>query len=351
MTRNEQILLETRKLDIGYPKQRRTPLYCGLDLHLKRGTLTCLMGPNGSGKSTLIKTLTGLIPSLAGTIEYQGDPNLLKYARQRARAFAVVLTANPAFGMLRVREVVAIGRHPHTKWTGSFSRRDLERVEWALQAVHAETLSERWIHTLSDGERQRVMIARALAQETPIIYLDEPTAYLDLPHKIELMHILCKLSRECGLTLLMSTHELEMALQHADQLWLLGKDGKWESGVPEDLLLSGNLEAVFRRDFLSFDRVRGVFHSPAVLRRFAAITGDAIGVRWTQNALEKLGFGVSDGPEASLIIAVEAAGDKGGESYRWVCRDRQSGNTHVGNTLQELLAWIRGQWKSADLQR
>ncbi|MEQ9823974.1 MAG: ABC transporter ATP-binding protein [Puniceicoccaceae bacterium] len=341
MVRNDNVLLEIRDLAIGYPKQRQTPLYDGLNLKLGKGTLTCLMGPNGSGKSTLIKTLTGLIPPIRGSIAYRGDAHLLKYARERARTFAVVLTSNPTFGMLRVREVVAIGRHPHTKWTGNFSPRDLEQVQWALEAVHAETLAERWVHTLSDGERQRVMIARALAQETPIIFLDEPTAYLDLPHKIELMHILCKLTRQCGLTLLMSTHELEMALQHADQLWLLGNEGVCASGVPEDLLLSGNLESVFQRDFLSFDRARGVFHSQAVLHSFACLSGDEIAVRWTRNALEKLGIGVSQDSGATLNIEVSGTGSKAEDTYRWTCQNLTNGERYVGESLQGLLTWIR----------
>jgi len=340
MTRSSEILLQTKALSIGYPKQRKGGLFEDLDLQMSKGTLTCLMGPNGSGKSTLIKTLTGLIPPLSGSVIFGDDMHLLKFPRKRAKAFAVVLTGNPTFGMLRVREVVAIGRHPHTRWTGIFTANDFDKVEWALQAVHAETLADRWVHTLSDGERQRVMIARALAQETPIIFLDEPTAYLDLPHKIELMHILRKLARDCGLTLLMSTHELEMALQHADQLWLLGNEGKCVCGLPEDLLLDGKLEAVFSREHLVFDRGRGVFYSESEIHSFASIAGDEIAVKWTRNALSKLGIGVSEAPDASLRIEVNAVTGEAG-NYRWRCIEVETGATHDGEDIQSLLHWLR----------
>ncbi len=340
MTGSNQILLQTRDLAIGYAKQRRGPLFEALELSLRKGSLTCLMGPNGSGKSTLIKTLTGLIPPLSGQIAYGGDASLLKYPRMRAKTFSVVLTGNPTMGILRVREVVAIGRHPHTKWTGIFSKKDMERVDWALEAVHAEQLADRWIHTLSDGERQRVMVARALAQDTPIIFLDEPTAYLDLPHKIELMLILRKLARDCGLTLLISTHELEMAMQHADQLWLLTESGKCECGLPEDLLLDGKLESAFTREHLSFDRSRGVFHSHTEFHSFAIIAGDNVAVKWTRNALEKLGIGVSDTSQALFHIEAEVT-DMERFCYRWTIKNNESGDTFSADDIQTLLYWIR----------
>jgi len=344
MTRSGETLLETNGLSIGYPKQRKSALFDDLNLKLEKGTLTCLMGPNGSGKSTLIKTLTGLIHPINGSIAYRGDTTLLKFPRQRAKTFAVVLTGNPTFGMLRVREVVAIGRHPHTRWTGTFTQKDFEKIAWALRSVHAEHLADRWIHTLSDGERQRVMIARALAQETPIIYLDEPTAYLDLPHKIELMHILRKLARDCGMTLLISTHELEMALQHADQLWLLGNEGNCACGLPEDLLLEGKLEAVFSRDHLSFDRNRGVFHSESEVHSFAALSGDKVAVKWTRNALSKLGIGISDKENATLRIEVKAMSGSG-FTYHWRSIELATGATHDGRDIQSLLSWVRERRK------
>jgi iron complex transport system ATP-binding protein len=336
-------LLETKALAIGYGRrQDGRPLFRDLNLTLELGSLTCLMGPNGAGKSTLIKTLTGLVPPLAGGVLYRGQANLLRFPRERAKVFAVVLTGNSFAGMLRVRELVAIGRHPHTKWTGTFTRRDLEKVDWALGAVGAGHLAERWIHTLSDGERQRVMIARALAQETPLLYLDEPTAYLDLPHKIELMLILGKLARECGLTLVISTHELELALQYADQLWLLGPDGKCACGVPEDLLLDGQLEQAFGREHLRFDRSRGVFLTETAVYELARIAGDPVGLRWTVNALSKLGIGFTENGDARFHIDVEAAAHVA-DGYRWKVEDLRLPASHRSVDLRGLLQWLRGR--------
>lgn len=346
MIRSQTTLLETSALAIGYPKQLKAPLFENLNLSLRKGTVTCLMGPNGAGKSTLIKTLTGLLPPIEGRISYEGNTSLLKYPQQRAKVFAVVLTGNSTFGILRASEVVAIGRHPHTKWTGRYTAQDQEKVEWALEAVNAKELSERWVHTLSDGERQRVMIARALAQETPIIYLDEPTAYLDLPNRVELMQILRKLARDCGLTLLISTHELELALQHADQLWLMGRQGSFVSGLPEDLLLDGQLERVFSTGNLNFDRSRGVFHSAVKVHGHVCLKGESVGVKWTRNALEKLGVGVSESDDAVLQIVIKSSTPHDKASYGWSAIHRVSGESDEGNDIQSLLHWIRLRWES-----
>jgi iron complex transport system ATP-binding protein len=333
-------LLETCGLAIGYPKRGQGPLFSDLNLRLGEGSLTCLMGPNGAGKSTLIKTLTGLMPAMAGQVCLRGDPHLLKKPMLRARTFSLVLTESPSVGLLRVRELVAIGRHPYTGWTGVCSGLDCERVEWALEAVQASHLASRMVHELSDGERQRVMVARALAQDCPLIFLDEPTAYLDLPHRIELMHILRQLSHQCGLTLLMSTHDLELALQHADALWLLGNDGQCRCGSPEDLLLDGTIENTFGGNGLRFDRSRGVFQAPGEFRQRAAIEGDALAARWTTHALEKVGIATADAPEGhwDFLIRVNPGADGKGYRWQWEYRGMAQVDCH---SVADLLHQIR----------
>jgi iron complex transport system ATP-binding protein len=307
------------------------------------GTLVCLMGPNGAGKSTLLRTLTGLMPALGGVIRIGGDSQLLQKPSRRARAFSLVLTDQPPVGLLRVRELVAIGRHPYTGWAGVSSELDRERVAWALDAVHASDLASRLLHTLSDGERQRVMIARALAQDCPLMFLDEPTAFLDLPHRIELMHILQRLTRECGLTLLMSTHDLELAMQYADTLWLLGGERRWFTGTPEDLLLEGKLEHLFSGQRFSFDRERGVFHVRSSLRKVVKVSGDRVAVRWTINALEKLGIGVATEHESGIQVNWELSVQANGttHSHVWEIVDERGGK-RVAHSIESLKSMLQG---------
>jgi iron complex transport system ATP-binding protein len=337
MNSDDQILLETCNLAIGYTKKTGEVLFSDLNISLKKGTLNCLMGPNGSGKSTLLKTLTGLMKPIKGEIRYSGDAQLLKKPLKRAKTFSVVLTGNPHAGLLRVRELVAIGRHPHTGWAGNYNKKDLEMVQWALSAVRAGYLADRMVHTLSDGERQRVMVARALAQETPIIFLDEPTAYLDLPHKIELMHIFRKLTHRCGLTLLMSTHDLELSLQYADNLCLLGERQCSEFGSPEDLLLEGKLEQIFDNHELDFDRERGVFHAKTNFHTLVNLQGHPVAVKWTRNALEKMGIGVTDNQDARFEIRVSCNGTN--ESYIWKYQSAQ--NAGESHSVSELMVAMK----------
>ena len=335
MMNDPQILLETNHLAIGY--SNKSTLFSGLNLSLEKGTLNCLMGPNGSGKSTLIKTLTGLMKPISGEIRVLGDPLLLKKPAIRARTFSVVLTGNPQAGLLRVRELVALGRHPYTGWAGNYDKKDREKVQWSLDAVKADSLADRLVHTLSDGERQRVMVARALAQDTPLVFLDEPTAYLDLPHRIELMHIFRQLTHRCGLTLLMSTHDLELSLQYADNLCLLGEERQFECGTPEDLLLTGKLERTFGHHELDFDRERGVFRAKTDFHALVSLEGNPIAVKWTRNALEKLGIGITDKRSAWFEIKVDRNGTS--DSFVWKYRgDLKSGESH---SVSELIIAIK----------
>lgn len=330
-------ILETRALSIGYKGKATKTLFSDLNLTLEKGTLTCLMGPNGSGKSTLLRTLTGLQTALSGSISYSGNEDLLKDSRARAKAFSVVLTERLPVGYLSVWQVVALGRYPHSNWFGKLSDEDVSKVEWAIKAVHAEDLANRQIHTLSDGERQRVMIGRALAQETPVVFLDEPTAFLDLPHRIEIMHILSELSRACGLTLLLTTHDLELVLQSANHLWLMCENGTFCKGSPEDLLLNGNIERVFSRADLLFDKTKGSFQAKRSYSRFARLTGDSVGRRWTQSALEKIGIGVDDN-EGGVVIEVICGED---DDYLW--NVRQSGGSETYYTIDNLIRGLKNE--------
>ena len=218
-------------LSVGYLRPRRTPLavLTGLNATLHSGRLTCLVGANGIGKSTLLRTLAAFLPPLDGQILYRSSEdavpvNLSSLSKNRmARLVSVVLTAKPSVENLTAEQVVALGRSPYTNLWGTLRAADLQKVQWAMHAVGILPLQKRMVHTLSDGERQKVMIAKALAQDTPVMLLDEPTAFLDYHSKVEMLRLLHTLAHQTNKMLLLSTHDLEQALYAADALWVVAR--------------------------------------------------------------------------------------------------------------------------------
>ena len=198
----------------------------GLEGSLPRGTLTVLLGTNGAGKSPLLRTLAGLQPPLAGDIFWEGNSLASLTPEERAKRLSIVLTVRPETGNLTVREVVALGRLPHRQglWGSRNAATDAEAVESAMRLTTTSAWSERPVSRLSDGERQRVFIAKALAQETPLILLDEPTAFLDYPSRVQFFNLLKRLTNEMGKTVLLSSHDVELAAAHADRILLLSKE-------------------------------------------------------------------------------------------------------------------------------
>lgn len=233
-------------LTIGYgPARQPRILAQAIDLTLCKGELVCLLGPNGAGKSTLLRTLAGAQPALRGRITINGDTLTSLTANALARRMALVLTDRVDAGNLTAYGLAALGRFPHTGWSGALSPHDEEATQSAMRAARCETLARQAVNQLSDGERQRVMIARALAQDTPIILLDEPTAFLDLPRRIEIMLLLRALAHEAGKAILLSTHDLEIALRYADRLWLMPNDGVVTAGTSAELKSGGHLLRAF----------------------------------------------------------------------------------------------------------
>ncbi|PTR31767.1 iron complex transport system ATP-binding protein [Rhodococcus sp. OK519] len=259
------IALDLADVAVGYharralrPTTTRT-VASKIDAVARRGELTVLLGPNGSGKSTLLRTLCGLQPALTGSITLSGKDLRTMAADDVARAIAVVLTDRVDPGMLSARELAGLGRTPHLGLGGRMSARDHIVVEWALEAVGAAHLADRPASELSDGERQRVLTARALAQEPTLLILDEPTAFLDVPSRVALVELMRRAAREHGLAVVMSTHDLELALRVADHVWLLDRSGRLSTGTPEQLALDGRIGAVFDSQSLRFDVGSGVF--------------------------------------------------------------------------------------------
>lgn len=220
----EPIILQ--HADIGYRTGTQTKIVAqDLNATLTAGELACLIGRNGTGKSTLLRTLAGFQPLLTGSICYGATVTLDARHQVNRRALAkligVVLTDRPSLGRMSVREVVALGRTPYTNFWGTLSPTDQEAVTTALRLTDISSLQDRAIPSLSDGERQKVFIAKALAQETPIILLDEPTAFLDFQSKTETLELLRQLAHEQQKTILLSTHDLELALRKADSIWYM----------------------------------------------------------------------------------------------------------------------------------
>lgn len=248
--------LHLHRLDVGHG---RIPVLTGVDLHAGPGELTVLLGPNGAGKSTLLRTLAGLLAPLAGAADLHGTDLLALAPVARARRVAVVLTERVDAGLLTARELVALGRHPHTGARGTLRDADHTAVDAALAAVRAEHLAGRRVGRLSDGERQRVLVARALAQDPELLLLDEPTAFLDAPSRVSVTGMLQRLARERGMVVVASTHDVELALRVADRAWLLDRTAGIRSGRPAELVTDGAVGRAFDSDELRFDPAAGTF--------------------------------------------------------------------------------------------
>lgn len=223
----------------------------GLCSSLVVGSLTCLLGPNGVGKSTLLRTLGGFQPPLSGRVLIQSSDVSKLSVSAMSRLVSIVLTERPNVPNMKVSEMVALGRQPYTGFWGRLSAADREVVNRSIESVGIERLSDRRINTLSDGERQKVMIAKALAQETPVILLDEPTAFLDYGSKADVLQMLGRLASENSKTILLSTHDIELAIQTSDNVWLMTSGGL-TAGSPAQLASAGSLKAFIEQPGISF---------------------------------------------------------------------------------------------------
>ncbi|MEM7355566.1 MAG: ABC transporter ATP-binding protein [Acidobacteriota bacterium] len=248
-----QPLLATEGLAAGYDGRRSRTVLAQVSLRLDPGELVVVLGPNGAGKSTLLRTLAGMLRPLKGTVEVSGQAVDGLSPSQRARLIGVVLPERVTPGMLSAYDLVGLGRYPHTSWAGGLRREDEEIIRWALRAVGIAHLATRDVAALSDGERQKVMIARALAQEPRVLILDEPTAFLDLPGRVDVMSLLGRLARrgDGDRAVLLSTHDLDLALRSADRVWLLDRKGDLQSGTPAELLAAGAFQTAFESEELS----------------------------------------------------------------------------------------------------
>jgi len=298
-----QTALKASALTIGYRRGAKSrSIATNLDLSLKAGEFVCLLGPNGTGKSTLITTLAGMQAPIAGQIQISGRNFHSIPPRQRAKLVSVVLTDTATIGMMDAYTMVSIGRHPYSGYLGALAPDDRERIHWAIEAVGAQHLAHRQITELSDGERQKISIARALAQETKVMLLDEPTAFLDLPRRVELMKILRSLAHNQSLALLLSTHDLDLALRFADRLWVLTPQGELIQDYPETIAMSNDFARVFESENLDWDASIGSFRAHPEPSLQARVIGEELSGLWTRRAVERLGFGLTESEHAAALI-------------------------------------------------
>lgn len=334
----KQTILQAQNLRIGYAGRKGVPKIVAdnINVDLESGELACLLGPNGSGKSTLIKTLAGMQPLLDGDVLLFDETIRRLTPKDTAQKLSTVLTDPVTIGNIDVETLVSFGRSPYTGWLGNLRDEDRDVIHWAIEATGLQPLAHRDISTLSDGERQKVMIARALAQDTDLILLDEPTAHLDLPNRVEIMRLLRQLAQETGKAILLSTHELDLALKAADTVWLIDSETGLISGSPEDLVLDGTFETVFERDSFDFDRATGSFNLHERAGQPVKVGGDAIAGFWTRRALEREGYRVVTDQHADWSVRVTP--DNSG--YRWTVTWPGKEKQHYGS-VKELVEGIK----------
>jgi iron complex transport system ATP-binding protein len=295
---SENRLLQTNELSIGYGNfvvQRN------LMLSAQDGQLICLIGTNGCGKSTLLRTLAGLQKPLQGTIHVQGNSLSKLSAARRSHLLSLVLADAIYEENMTVCDLVAMGRFPHTNWVGLLTENDKQAIAAAIEQVNLAAKENCYLSEISDGEKQRAIIAKALTQDTPLVLLDEPTAHLDLPNRIGIMLLLRKLSVNTRKTFILSTHELDLAMQMADSIWLMTPFGV-EVGMPEDLMLTQKFQQAFGNESFHFDEKDGHFSINYLSGNLCVeISGEEIPVLWTSRALNRCGIKVVPSADIHII--------------------------------------------------
>ena len=324
-------VLKLERLSIGYSLRSGYKIVAGnISETLKKGELVCLLGPNGAGKSTLIRTISGSQKPLDGQVFLDGKDIFQISSRKLAQKLSLVLTERVHGGMLSSYEVVGLGRYPYTKWSGKLETRDHEVIQWAIAKVGAEELTERMLSELSDGERQKIMVAKALAQEPEIMILDEITAFLDLPRRIEIMQLMRQLAKGENKCILMSTHDMELALKYSDKLWLMPKNGELSVGAPEDLVLKGTFAKAFESEGIHFDMQKGAFQSQEPYYHKVALSGSGHELLWTKKALERARIEIVQDAE----IAVSVLNGDNGMFWEINAKGKKKGTHSIYEMLQ-----------------
>lgn len=292
MNSNPDIYLSTENLTLGYSEEKGKLklLQHGMNESLKEGDFICLLGPNGCGKSTLIRTLVGAQHPVNGKILIENREIHDLTNVEKSKYLSVVLTDNSAVGNITVFEIVALGRYNYTNWIGSLSNTDENKISEAIEDVSLSGFEDRKFNTLSDGEKQRTFIAKGLASDAPLMLLDEPTAHLDIPNRVGIMTLLRQLTRLSSRAVLVATHELDLALKLADEIWLMLPDKKMFRATPEELISSGKLDQVFGNDQLEFNTATGSYLMNTFPVASVVVEGKGDYLELTRQAVTRIGF-------------------------------------------------------------
>lgn len=300
--------LSAHNLSVGYKHKGNVHIVLSdLNITLERGCLVSLLGANGAGKSTLLRTITGVQEPLAGNVMLSDAQLNSLSQRERSRMIGIVTTDRIMAGGLTVTELVSLGRQPHTGFWGRLSSTDKERVREAMHDAGIEHKANCFVSQLSDGERQKAMIAKSLAQRTPIIVLDEPTAFLDVASRFETMRLLHDLAHKHNKALLLSSHDISLSLLLSDKLWIIDSNRQFIAGGTEDLILNGTLSRMFNSDALTFSREMGDFEMSLPTSHAVSLECSSVALkRCITNALMRNGIAVQQG--ANVCITAIASG-------------------------------------------
>ena len=334
-------LLNTNQLSIGYASSKQQVLCLpALELKLQAGQFVCLLGANGSGKSSLLRTLAGIQKPLAGSVTIEGHDLTALAPRERAHRLSLVQTQPLRHSALSAYEYVALGRYPHSNWLGQLHTEDHQKIHNALQTVAAAHLAQRPVCELSDGENQRIALARALAQDVNLLLMDEPTAFLDIGGRVELMRALREMTHQSGLGTVLSTHDLDLALRYADQIWLITNEKTIEQGIPEALALDGRLGKTFSQQQLQWDPLSGQWEAPQAGAPQISLLGAGPEKMWTQRALERCRIGISDRPAS---VRYQLRVHTSGHESQWILIDSTAHTQVQCDSLTECIDRLKKQ--------
>lgn len=298
----------------------------------KAGELIAVIGKNGIGKSTFLRTITGLQPLISGDLKLEGKSISEYPGAKLAEKVSYISTEIVRVSNMRVYDLVSLGRYPYTNWLGRISDADDKIITGAIDKTGMSGFRDRPVTELSDGERQRAMIAMILAQDTNLMVMDEPTAFLDISSKFEIIHLMHELTRNRDKTIVFSTHDLSTAVNQADKIWLMKEQGILE-GAPEDLMLEGSFKALFDESKVRFNSSDGTFTIRNEAKGKVFVSGSEEKKYWTKKALIRAGYSVTD-QKSEIEVETPAKNNS-----KWKCRTPEA--VQEFSTIYEMIAWIR----------
>jgi len=319
-------ILQLKNLSIGYDK----PIQKNINLFADKTELISVIGKNGIGKSTLLRTIAGLQLKLSGDIYFEDKEIDLLNLKDKSKKISFVSTGAPNYINIKIRELVALGRFPHTNMFGNLSANDTKIINETICLTGIEHIAEKNIYEVSEGELQRAMIARALSQDTDLLIFDEPTAFLDIPNRYEILYLLKRLSRESNKTIIFSSHDLDIVMQLSDKIWLM-KENEIIFGAPEDLVLNNNFEDLFINKNLKFVKNTGQFSFVIDKQHLVNIKGDGLIFEWTKKALDRAGFNYTCNKQHDVNVTILNSNN----SIKWVFE--KENNKFVFDSIYQLI--------------